>query len=74
MVETAGFAGSTAGGMLGETAAYLACNVVFVLPSGGTSLLWCGLIAGGIGGYLGGKYVKLGAQKGAALFYDGYSY
>jgi len=43
--------GSTVGGSLGGMASsYLMCNVIFGLESGGTSLLWCGILAGATGG------------------------
>jgi hypothetical protein len=29
---------------------------VFGLPSGGSSLFWCAVVAGASGGYVGGKY------------------
>ena len=35
----------------GYAATYVACNVVLGLPSVGTSLLWCGVVAGGIGAF-----------------------
>jgi len=45
--------GGSAGGFL---AAYGTCNLIFGLKSAGTSLLWCGIVAGAVGGYAGGKY------------------
>jgi hypothetical protein len=51
------FAGSVVGGTLGGFAgSYLACNAVFGVPSGASSLLWCGIVTGAVGGYVGGKY------------------
>ena len=53
--ETGRLAGSVGGGVLGGYAAtYVACSVVLGLPSVGTSVLWCGVIAGGIGAFGGG--------------------
>ena len=40
----------------GALTSYLTCNAIFGLESGGTSLLWCGIVAGAAGGYFGGKY------------------
>lgn len=51
-VETGGFAGRTLGGLGGGSwAAYTGCNLVFGKVSGGTSLLWCGLIGAPLGGF-----------------------
>lgn len=44
-------AGGAAGGYL---VGYGMCTVVFALPSGGTSLIWCGILAGGAGAFAGG--------------------
>ena len=49
--------GSVIGGSFGGfAAAYGTCNLVFGLESAGTSLLWCGIVAGVAGGYFGGKH------------------
>ena len=40
----------------GRFAAYGLCNLAFGIQSAGTSLLWCGIIAGAAGGYFGGQY------------------
>lgn len=62
--------GSVAGGAaLGAKVGYLACNAVFGVPSSGTSLLWCGLVAGtagSVGGGLGGGW--LGRLGGTMLY------
>lgn len=54
--QTGRAAGSIAVGGYGAAVGYGACNIVFGLPSGGSSLLWCGIVVGGAGAYLGGKY------------------
>jgi hypothetical protein len=55
--QTGKAAGSIAGGAFSGTVAALAtCSVVFGLPSGGSSLFWCAVVAGASGGYVGGKY------------------
>jgi len=59
-------AGGVIGGSLGGGLAYGLCTTVFLAHSGGTSLLWCGLVAGGTGGLLGG----LGAEAIATRWYD----
>ncbi|MGI9282091.1 MAG: hypothetical protein ACR2PX_21015 [Endozoicomonas sp.] len=56
IVEPMKVSGSIAGGMLGGTAAsYVTCSLVFGLPSGGSSFLWCAVAAGAAGGYAGSK-------------------
>ncbi|WP_062268279.1 hypothetical protein [Endozoicomonas arenosclerae] len=56
VVEPAKVAGSIGGGMAGGyLAGFIACNLVFGLPSGGSSLLWCSVVAGAVGGYGGSK-------------------
>ncbi len=60
--------GSVAGGGFGGFAtAYVTCNVIFGIESAGTSLLWCGIVAGAAGSYVGGKYggeyVESGGEK-----------
>ena len=62
--------GSVAGGSLvGMGTSYLVCNVVFGLESAGTSLLWCGILAGGTGGYFGSKYTsQISQHEGEALY------
>jgi hypothetical protein len=56
VVEPMKVSGSIAGGMLGGSAAsYVTCNLVFGLPSGGSSFLWCAVVAGAAGGYAGSK-------------------
>ncbi|SQD80685.1 hypothetical protein [Moritella yayanosii] len=53
--ETGKAAGSIVGGIgAGFTATYLTCNLLFGFESLGTSAFWCSLVAGSIGGYLGG--------------------
>ncbi len=47
--ETGRVAGNVIGGYGGGYLAYQACNVLFSVPSAGTSLLWCGIVAGGVG-------------------------
>jgi len=49
-------AGSVGGGYVGGIAsAYITCNLVLGIETAGTSLLWCGIIAGVAGGYAGGN-------------------
>ena len=65
------FTGSVAGGALGGFAvAYGICNVVFALPSGGTSLLWCGIVAGGVGGVVGGSLGGNWVKSGGEILYE----
>lgn len=51
---TGSLGGGVGGGML---ATYLTCNVLFGIETAGTSLLWCGIVAGVGGSYVGGKYL-----------------
>lgn len=54
--ETGGTLGSIGGGFAGGAAgAYGVCNLLLGLPSGGTSLLWCSIVAGASGGYIGSR-------------------
>ncbi len=68
--ETGRVAGSVVGGAVGGYLAYEACNVVFAVPSAGTSLLWCGIIAGGVGGYLGSNSASGVGQKFGSTLYE----
>ncbi|WDE04215.1 hypothetical protein SG34_023170 [Thalassomonas viridans] len=61
--ETGKAVGSIVGGAaLGWGASYIGCNILFGLPSSGTSFFWCSLITGTTGGYLGGIGGSLGGQ------------
>ncbi len=62
--------GSVAGGAFGGVgAAYLTCNVLFGIQTVGTSLLWCGIVAGVVGSYAGGKYGgQFTKEKGEVLY------
>lgn len=65
--------GSIGGGAAGGAiAAYSVCNVVFGLPSGGTSLLWCGIVAGGAGGVVGGNLGGSFLQGQGSIVYENY--
>ena len=65
------FGGSVAGGALGGLAtSYLLCNLVFGLPSGGSSLLWCGIVAGGAGGVVGGNILGGALKEGGETLYE----
>ena len=66
-------AGSVAGGALGGAAAsYLVCNLIFGLPTGGTSTLWCGIVAGAAGGYTGGSFSSGYLADKFELLYENY--
>ena len=55
--------GSVIGGAGGGFAsAYITCNLLFGLETAGTSLLWCGIVAGAVGGYAGGKHAGSGGE------------
>lgn len=62
--------GSVAGGYFGGASiAYITCNVIFGIETFGTSLLWCGIVAGSAGGLVGGKYMgKVGEFSGEKIY------
>lgn len=69
-VEGASYGGRVAGGLGGGAAAYGACNVAFGIPSVGTSLLWCGLVAGAAGGAIGGYVGDWALRSSAASIFE----
>ena len=64
------FAGSVIGGYAGGLVAYKACSIVFAVPSAGTSLLWCGILVGGVGGLVGGNVIGGLLQGGGEVVYE----
>ncbi|WP_283710542.1 hypothetical protein [Pseudoalteromonas prydzensis] len=57
------------GGVGGYAASYGTCTLVFSIPSGGTSALWCTIVAGAIGGYLGGTALAdFGGSVGERIY------
>ena len=62
--------GSYVGGALGGYMGYSTCNVIFFLPSGGTSLFWCGIVGAAAGGFTGGSLLGRGAQEGGSILYE----
>ena len=68
--ENAKAVGSIAGGAaVGFVASYGLSTLVFSLPSGGSSMFWCTLVAGASGGYYGGKWLgEWGENKGEELY------
>ena len=65
------FGGSVLGGAAaGRLAAYLTCSIVFSLPSGGSSMLWCGIVAGGAGGLIGGQFFGDVFKSGGEKIYE----
>ena len=65
------FVGSVGGGVLGGTlAAYTVCTAIFVLPSVGTSALWCGIVVGGAGGLIGSKIISSGTEALGDVIYE----
>ena len=70
-VETGKAGGAVLGGAgLGYLGGYAVCSVVFGLPSGGTSLLWCGIVAGGAGGVIGGSGGGYAGGVAGELIYE----
>lgn len=69
--QTGRAAGSIIGGSFGGAGtAYVTCNLVFGLETAGTSLLWCGIIAGMAGGYVGGQAGGHYGQQGGEWIYE----
>lgn len=54
VVEGSAFGGRVGGGLAGGAIAYTTCNAFLAAPTVGTSLLWCGIVAGAAGGVAGG--------------------
>jgi hypothetical protein len=73
--ETGKAAGNVVGGIGGGViASWAVCNLVFGLPSGGTSMFWCSLVAGASGGYVGGEALgKWSEGKGKELYKVNYN-
>lgn len=64
-----GIAGGAAGSGFGVAVTTTICMVVFSVPSGGLSVLGCGLVGGLIGGYAGGvKGEVVGADVGEFVY------
>ncbi|WP_161787302.1 hypothetical protein [Endozoicomonas numazuensis] len=70
IVEPSKVVGSIIGGMSGGYwAAYGTCNLVFGLETAGTSLLWCTVVAGAVGGYGGSKLIgSFGEAAGNKIY------
>ncbi len=64
--------GSLFGGATGGAIGAGVCGVVFAVPSAGTSLLWCGIVFGGIGGFVGGNIASGFAKSKGELIYENY--
>jgi len=67
--ETGRVSGNVAGGMAGAFIAFKTCNLIFAVPSAGSSLLWCGIVVGATSGYLASNYLSSkGEEKGNILY------
>jgi hypothetical protein len=66
--QTGGFIGRVGGGAVGAGVGYGACNLVLGAPTAGTSLLWCGIIVGGVG-YAGSEAVGGLMERGGGWLY-----
>lgn len=68
--ESGKVAGSIGGGLLGGTgAAYITCNLLFGAETLGSSLLWCSVVAGAVGGYAGSKAIgTVGEYAGEEVY------
>ena len=67
---TGSIAGGVYGGNLGVAVGYGLCNLIFGIETLGSSLLWCGVVVGGAGGYLGSKYGGEMTQFGGEVIYE----
>lgn len=69
--ETGRVAGSVGGGVFGgAVASYGVCNLMFGIESFGTSLLWCGIVAGAVGSYGGSKVMGAALESGGEIIYE----
>ncbi len=68
--ETGRVAGNVAGGLVGASIAYATCNVIFGLPSAGTSLLWCGIVVGASSGYIASNIISTEGVKQGEIIYE----
>lgn len=59
--------GGAGGGFL---ATWGVCTLAFSIPSGGTSALWCGIVAGSAGGIGGAAVLSKYASSGGELIYE----
>ena len=67
--EVGRLTGSIGGGALGGAAGYATCNLVFGVPSEGSSLIWCGIVVGGLGSVgLGVAGGSLGTTAGNRIY------
>ncbi len=62
--------GRVAGGFAGSGAAYAVCNVIFGLPSAGSSLLWCGIVVGASTGYIASNIASGYFEKKGEVLYE----
>ncbi|CAI8975777.1 hypothetical protein [Methylocaldum szegediense] len=67
--ETGRLGGSLLGGLAGGATGYGACSLALVVPTGGSSLLWCAIV-GGIGSFGGGYAGSMGGPILGELIYD----
>lgn len=70
VTEGSAFAGGVAGGLAGGALAYAGCNALIGIPTLGTSVLWCGLVAGGVGSIAAGSAGSQFGRHGGAAFYE----
>lgn len=69
--ETSKTGASILGGIAaGGLVAYSTCNLLFGLETAGSSLVWCGIVAGAAGGYIGSKTGGRVGEKIGVLIYE----
>lgn len=69
-VEPGKVSGSILGGMVGGFVGYSACNLLFGVETLGSSILWCGIALGGVGGYSGSKIGGDAGEWSASKIYE----
>jgi hypothetical protein len=65
-----GVAGGSIGGAAGGYLAANICTVVFAVPTGGLSVLGCGIVGGLVGGYAGGAMGEWHGELAGEMLYD----
>ena len=68
--KTGRVSGNVAGGFAGSAIAFITCNLVFGLPSAGSSILWCGIAVGASSGYFASNGLSGYAEEKGEVLYE----